>query len=81
MYVFLLAAVAAAPTAPDVAPYRSAFAEYRPWRGQEPAVDWKRANDEMKRLGGHAGHLREKAQQPEPPAAAGGHDAHQGARK
>lgn len=81
MYVLLFAAVAAASTAPEVAPYRSALAEYRPWRDQEPTVDWKRANDEMKRLGGHAGHLREKAQQPDRPAAADGHGAHHGERK
>ena len=80
MYVFLLAAVAAATTAPDVAPYRSAFADYRPWRGQEPTVDWKRANDEMRRLGGHAGHLRDKPQ-PAQSQKDSADDAHSGAHK
>jgi hypothetical protein len=78
MYLFLLAAVAAATGAPEPAPYRSTFAEYRPWRGQQPTVDWKRANDEVQRLGGHAGHLRDKPQQP---AADSADDAHHGARK
>ncbi len=40
-----------------VAPYRSAFEGFRPWRDEEPQ-DWRRANDEMKQLGGHNGHLR-----------------------
>lgn len=82
MYILLFAAAAAAPTAAlEPPPYRSALAHYRAWGDQEPAQDWRRANDEMRRLGGHAGHLREKAQQPAQPAPAGGHDAHHGARK
>lgn len=45
-----------------VAPYRSAFEGFRPWRDEE-LQDWRRVNDEMKQLGGHNGHLRA------PPAA------------
>lgn len=45
----------------------SAFDGYRAWR--EPTlVPWKRANDEVGRLGGHAGHLR--GDTPTAPAAA-----------
>jgi hypothetical protein len=38
-------------------PYRSAFEGFRPWTDDAP-LDWRRVNDEMKQLGGHAGHLR-----------------------
>jgi Cu/Ag efflux protein CusF len=31
--------------------------EYRRFRADEPLVDWRQANDEVGRLGGHAGHL------------------------
>jgi hypothetical protein len=37
--------------------YRSAFAGYRAWSAQ-PLRDWREVNDEVERLGGHAGHLR-----------------------
>jgi hypothetical protein len=47
--------------------YRSAFDGYQPFH--EPALaDWRRANEEMKRLGGHPGH----APQAKPPAAPAG---------
>lgn len=46
---------ASAPRTPPA--YVSAFTDYRAWR--DPAlVPWKRANEEVGRLGGHAGHLR-----------------------
>lgn len=59
-----LALAADATTAPEAArtprtppAYVSAFTDYRAWR--EPAlVPWRRANEEVGRLGGHAGHLR-----------------------
>ncbi len=69
--------------------YRSAFDGYRSWRTDEP-VEWKRANDEMKALGGHAGHLRGAPPantkpparvQPSQPPADSGHGEHHGARK
>jgi len=44
-------------TTPILAPYRSAFTGFRPF-GDETPQDWRRVNDEMQRLGGHAGHLR-----------------------
>lgn len=44
---------AAAPTID----YRSAFDGYNTWR-DEPLRDWRKLNDDMRRLGGHAGHLR-----------------------
>jgi hypothetical protein len=37
--------------------YRSSFEDYRPWSA-EPLRDWRAVNDEVERLGGHAGHLR-----------------------
>ena len=38
-------------------PYASALDGFRPWR--EPAlVSWREANDEVARIGGHAGYLR-----------------------
>lgn len=46
---------ARAPRTPPA--YVSAFTDYRAWR--EPTlIPWKRANEEVGRLGGHAGHLR-----------------------
>ena len=41
----------------------SAFAGYRSFR-DEPLADWRAVNDEMRALGGHAGHIRAAA----PPA-------------
>src|SRR5689334_4722185 len=38
--------------------YVSAFADYRRFNPDEPSVDWRRINDEMAGLGGHAGHSR-----------------------
>jgi hypothetical protein len=60
--VFLLPAIGALPAQAaekTSAPiYRSAFDNYRAWRAEEPSAGWRRANDEMGQLGGHAGHLR-----------------------
>jgi hypothetical protein len=49
-------AVAQSQTPPPVQ-YRSAFEGYRPWGAPQPA-NWRAVNDEVLRLGGHAGHLR-----------------------
>lgn len=40
--------------------YESAFANYRPVGNEEKTPDqiWRSANDEVGRLGGHAGHIR-----------------------
>jgi hypothetical protein len=57
----------AAPRTPPA--YVSALAGYRAWREVE-VVPWKRANDEVGRLGGHAGHLRGSS--PTPPAPVSG---------
>lgn len=56
------AATASAARAADarptsVAPYRSAFEGFQSWRDDAP-LDWRRVNDAMRHLGGHAGHLR-----------------------
>jgi len=51
--------------------YRSSFEDYRPWSA-EPLRDWRAVNDEVERLGGHAGHLRSSAadeRKPEAPAS------------
>jgi len=38
----------------------SAYVGYRSFR-EEPLADWRTVNDEMRSLGGHAGHIREQA--------------------
>lgn len=51
-------------------PYRSAFDGYQP-HADPVAAPWREANDLVRRLGGHAGHLRGAAGTPRPvPAAA-----------
>jgi len=42
-------------------PYESVFRHYQPIGEPEqaPAAQWRAANDEMARLRGHAGHLKE----------------------
>jgi len=47
--------------------FRSGIERYRPWRADEPLRDWREANDEAARLGGHVGHVGHTAA----PAAAG----------
>ncbi|MGQ0654946.1 MAG: hypothetical protein ACT4P4_22205 [Betaproteobacteria bacterium] len=63
--------------------YRSAFADYKPFREPE-AANWRDVNDEVRGLGGHMGHAgkpkppgakQESGQQPQR-AAPGGHGAH-----
>jgi hypothetical protein len=66
----------------------SAFAGYRSYR-DEPLADWRAVNDEMRGLGGHAGHIRDAAPPasltspppseraaPKPPASAGAGEKH-----
>ena len=54
-----------APDEPSLKPatpaYKSAFADYRPAAEEKetPALLWRSANDEMGRLKGHAGQIRE----------------------
>ena len=59
--------------------YRSAFSDYRPFSEEVPAKGWRRANDEVRDVGGHAGlmkgepaqlkgHGSHGAKQPTPPA-------------
>ena len=60
--------------------YRSAFEGYRPFAEQE-LRDWRKANDEVRQAGGHAGHKRgQPTSKPQPgsPDASGhqGHGAH-----
>lgn len=49
------AASAAAP------PAVSAFKNYRPFKADEAMQNWRAANDAMELLGGHMGHVRNKA--------------------
>jgi len=63
-----IAGAVSAQTADGAPLYRSAFDGYRVWRADESG-DWKRANDEMQRLGGHAGHLRGAAPSASPTPA------------
>lgn len=57
------------PAAPVPKPvHESAFTGYRPW--SEPAtVRWRDANEEVRHLGGHTGHVKPSAKAP---AAIGG---------
>ena len=61
-----LAGVPADPTRADVtvpAPvYQSVFANYQSMQEEEQSPDkvWKRANEEVGRIGGHAGYLRDE---------------------
>lgn len=49
-----------------VVPYESAFKGFRTANGDEPSPDktWRSANDEMGKLGGHAGHMKAEQAQP-----------------
>ncbi len=68
--------------------YRSAFENYRPYR-DSPVTNWRASNEEVRAIGGHAGHLatpdgaRNRAVKPEAkdslPAEkpkSGGHGGH-----
>lgn len=61
---------AAEPPSADAAPsqraYRSAFADYRNFK-DEPVGSWREANDEMGRVGGHAGHTSHSGMPASPP--------------
>ncbi len=67
----MMAQPAASPdtgAAPPVPAYRSAFADYHPWRESKP-VDWRAANREAGVLGGHMGQLRGQMPSKAPPNA------------
>ena len=76
------------PSAPaPAATYNSAFEGYRGYR-DEPLADWRAVNDEVGRVGGHAGifrgaggHASHGAARAAPAAAAAGQPAVQGAPK
>jgi hypothetical protein len=64
--------------------YASAFRNYLKASGQEEIPDnaWRAANDEVRRLGGHAGQAQARAPEPTsstPPSAPPGHGHHHGA--
>ena len=52
--------------------YRSAFGDYRGFTPEEPLVDWRGANEQVREIGGHVG-LMKGAQQG---TAAAGHHGH-----
>lgn len=43
--------------------YESALRDYRPWTEPELAR-WREVNEEVRRLGGHSGHIRGSVQAP-----------------
>ena len=51
--------------------YKSVFEAYQPWQEitETPGQKWRAANDEMGRLGGHAGQLRDDAPNQRTPSA------------
>lgn len=64
--------------------YRSAFEGYRPFAEQEVA-DWRKANEEVREAGGHAGHgagqgSRAEKSKPQPgsPESSGASRGHEG---
>lgn len=67
---------------PGVA-FRSAFEDYRPFVDEKP-VDWRRANDEVREVGGHLGLAKgqgpggqtSKPQPGSPEASGGAHGGH-----
>jgi hypothetical protein len=56
--------------------YQSAFQRYRPATDEDNTPDqvWRMANDEMKRLGGHAGHTKDSEGGRSDGPSANGHD-------
>ena len=60
--------VPADPAAPAPKPsYASAFTDYRPWNAAPETVRWRDANDTMRELRGHAGHVKPAVTPPAPP--------------
>lgn len=57
-------------TAGDGSPYRSPFAGYRSFSSDVALKDWKKANDEVREVGGHVGLLKAEPAQPQ------GHGTH-----
>lgn len=47
-------------TPTSVVPYQSAFSAFRSLKDDGPSPDkvWRTANEEMRRLGGHVGHMK-----------------------
>lgn len=44
---------------PPLPAYRSPLEAYRRYQADEPMRPWRDVNDEVERLGGHIGHLRQ----------------------
>jgi hypothetical protein len=56
--------------------YESVFKTYRPYIDPELAR-WREANEEVRRVGGHVGHVPKAAQQGKPAAKAPAQSAHE----
>jgi hypothetical protein len=69
------------PSSPAGAAYRSPFADYRGFRGDEPLVDWRRANDQVRDAGGHVGLMKEGGGAKAPPEGHGAHGTMHGPAK
>lgn len=64
----------------NAAPYESAFKGFRSSGDEQASPDkvWRTANDEMAKLGGHAGHMKSSESQPAASSGAGNASAKQG---
>jgi len=60
--------------------FRSAFEGYKPFAEQAP-VDWRKANDEVGRVGGHAGLHKSEPPKPTPAKGESGAGAAEKGRK
>ena len=59
---------------PQAGSYRSAFEDYRPFKVDEPLVDWRASNDKVRDIGGHIGLMKGSAGA----GASAGHGGHGG---
>ncbi|WP_269531407.1 hypothetical protein [Chitinimonas sp. BJYL2] len=75
-------AAATSDTAPasaaDAVSYRSVFETYQPWMAEMPAQRWRAHNEQVGKLGGHAGHLPPKASAPKAQEGTAHHHHHHG---
>ena len=68
---------------PEARLYRSAFEDFRPFKPDEPLVEWRGANDTVREIGGHVGLMKGSAGAgaASAPGAHGGHGAHGGKKE
>jgi hypothetical protein len=72
----LLAVLHSAPShaLPAAGEYRSPFETYRRFKADEPLLDWRAANDQVRGAGGHVGLMKSDKKVDKP--AAGSHAGH-----